>query len=266
MNKFRNIFLCLLLSVFLLSGCLPKEEAGSSSPERDESTEHILFGCPGTDGTMLYRKGYVLAHDNDKKVAIWVSYHLKDTYLVRNTGRTDDFRPDPDLPEGQRSELVDYRRSGYDRGHLAPAGDMTRSEEIMSESFLLSNMAPQVGVGFNRGIWRELESMVRDWARDRRNLYVITGPIYADEEYETIGPNNVAVPTHFYKIVVSCTESYEDLDAIAFILPNERTSSSLLETFITTIDNVEDLTSLDFMHELDDTIENDLESMEAEMW
>ena len=262
MKRLTGIFLYLFCLVFLLSGCQHEEETDSSL----QNTEHILFGYPSTDGILLYRQGYALCHDNEKKVADWVSYHLVDDYLVKNAGRTDDFRPDPELPEGERSELKDYRGSGYDRGHLAPAGDMTRSEEIMSESFLLSNMAPQVGIGFNRGIWRQLESKVREWAEDRRNLYVITGPIYAEEDYETIGPNNVAVPTHFYKIVVACTETFEDLDAIAFVLPNEKISSSPLEGFITTIDEVEDSTGLDFMHELDNTIENDLESLEAEMW
>ncbi len=262
MSSFKKILLCLFFSVFLLSGCIQNDNADISS----DVNEHILFGFPSTEGTVLYRQGYVLCHDNEKKVADWVSYHLTDGYLIKRTGRTDDFRPDPNLPEGQRSELKDYRGSGYDRGHLAPAGDMTRSEEIMSESFLLSNMAPQVGIGFNRGIWRQLESKVRGWAEDRRNLYIITGPIYAEEDYETIGPNNVAVPTHFYKIVVSCTETYEDIDAIAFILPNEKISSSPLEGFITTIDEVEDSTGLDFLHELEDAIENDLESLVAEMW
>lgn len=256
MKKFR--FLLIILIFLILAGCEPQQTATTN--------EHIIFGYPSTDGTILYRQGYVLCHDNDKKVADWISYHLTDKYLVKNVSRTDDFRADPDLPEGGRSELEDYRGSGYDRGHLAPAGDMTRNREVMSESFLLSNMAPQIGPSFNRGIWKTLESKVRKWAEERKNIYIITGPIYSDEDYEIIGPNKVAVPAHFYKIVVSGTKAGEDLDAIAFILPNEKNPSSALPGFIASIDEVEGSTGLDFLNELDDTIEDELESLKAEMW
>jgi len=269
MGRPQKILLSLFFAAFLFLGSIPatiSSNTSSFSEERGNDNEHILFGYPGTDGTILNRKGYVLSHNNEKKVADWVSYHLKDTYLVKKVRRTNNYRADPDLSKGQRSELEDYRGSGYDRGHLAPAGDMTRNKVVMSESFLLSNMAPQVGVGFNRGIWEELESKVREWARERKNLYIITGPIYSNSDYETIGPNRVAVPTHFYKIVVSRTESGEDLNAIAFILPNKRISSSLPGKFITTIDEVERLTGLDFLHELEDGIEEGLESSKSEMW
>lgn len=211
---------------------------------------------------MLYREGYVACHDNNKKVADWVSYHLTESHLVKNIDRTDDFRPDPDLPCGQRSELADYADSGYDRGHLAPAGDMTRSRRVMSESFLLSNMAPQVGVGFNRGIWKKLEEDVREWAREKKNLYVITGPIY-ESDCGTIGHSRVAVPTYFYKIVVSCGN---EIDAIAFILPNEKNPDGRLPEFITTIDEIERLTGLDFLSGLEDCIEGRIEAKKAEMW
>lgn len=264
--KFQKKFLFFFLAL-LVFGCVSIREADRYvQPIPAKESEHIFYGCPSTDCTILYREGYVLCHDNDKKVADWVSYHLADKYLVKNAERTDDFRADNDLAEGERSELEDYKGSGYDRGHLAPAGDMTRSKKIMSESFLLSNMAPQVGVGFNRGIWKVLEKNVRDWAEEREDIYVITGPIYAESEYDTIGPNEVAVPTHFYKTAISGSPEENNLDAIAFILPNEKNSSSLLPEFITTIDDVEEKTNLDFLHELDDTVEDELEAEKTEMW
>jgi endonuclease G len=229
-------------------------------------SEHILYGFPGTKGTILYRRGYVLDYDTQTKVASWVSYHLTNAYLVQNSPRTNDFRPDPDLPKGQRSELADYDKSGYDRGHLAPAEDMRRDRQTESESFLLSNMSPQVGVGFNRGIWKNLEAKAREWAKKRKNIYVMTGPIYADKDYKTIGPNKVAVPSHFYKIIVASTSRGENLDAIAFIMPNKNLGSSPIKNYITTIDEVEKETGLNFLRGLEDPIEKKLEAKKAVMW
>lgn len=206
-------------------------------------------------------------------MADWASYHLTDEYLKEAAPRADDFRPDPDLGKDKRSELVDYAGSGYDRGHLVPARDMARSAQTMLESFLLSNMAPQVGPGFNRGIWRHLEEKVREWAIERRNVYVMTGPLYLDvsgrritdiTHLETIGPNKIAIPTHFYKIVVSVGSSLNDLDAIAFILTNASNPSRMLPAFIVSIDEIERLSGLDFMHDLEDSIEVPLEAEKPE--
>jgi endonuclease G len=143
---------------------------------------------------------------------------------------------------------------------------MRRSQQTESESFLLSNMAPQVGIGFNRGIWKDLESKVRTWAKQRKNIYVITGPIYENQNYKTIGPNKVAVPISFYKIIISCAPNGENLDAIAFILPNEEIISADLSRYITTIDEVEKETSLNFLHDLNGQIEAKVEARKADMW
>lgn len=259
-------FLLILFLVSLLSGCATVQRPSRISFPSQRYGEHILYGYPGTKGILLYRKGYVLDYDNSKKVASWISYHLTDAYLVKNAPRTNDFRPDPDLPKGQRSELIDYKNSGYDKGHLAPAEDMRRDRETESETFLLSNIAPQVGIGFNRAIWKELESMVRTWAKDRRNIYVITGPIYNGLDQKTIGPNKVVVPTHFYKIIISSTKTGQGLDAIAFIIPNKKNPNGILPQFIATIDEIENETCLDFLRELDDTLEETIESKKAVMW
>lgn len=260
-----SILICIVL---FLSGCNATRQSTASAHFEKSllSTEHILYGYPSTTGTILYRKGYVLDYDSTKKVALWVSYHLTDKYLVQNVERTDDFRPDPDLPKGQRSELIDYVKSGYERGHLAPAEDMRRDMQTESETFLLSNMTPQVGAGFNKGIWKSLEIKVRNWARQRKNIYVITGPIYDTPNYKTIGSNKVAVPTAFYKIIVSCASDGKNLDTIAFILPNKPIPSNMLVNYITTIDEIEKETNLDFLHDLRDDIENTLEAKKSAMW
>ena len=132
----------------------------------------------------------------------------------------------------------------------------------MSESFLLSNMAPQVGSGFNRGIWRSLENRVRKWTLERGEVYVITGAIPGDDP-EKISGTTVTVPERFFKIIFDPVR----VDAIAFILPNESNPTSQLHTFITSVDVVEEETGLDFLSELNDSVEVVVESkVQADMW
>ncbi len=264
-----NISVFLVFISAMLCGCA---KAGSNVtkvkplPVKVNYGEHVLYGYPCTSCVILNRKGYTLCYNNNRKVADWASYHLVDTYLADNVPRTDDFRADPDLPRGKRSELSDYKGSGYDRGHLVPAEDMRRDLQTESETFLLSNMSPQVGVGFNQGIWKELEAKVRNWAEQRKNIYVITGPIYDGKNIKTIGKDNVSVPTSFYKIIVSCDSAGSNLDTIAFILPNAKNPAKLMPVFITSIDEVEKRTGLDFLRDLDGRIENKLEVKKAQMW
>ena len=113
-------------------------------------------------------------------------------------------------------------------------------------------MAPQVGIGFNRGIWRDLEQLVRDWTDLRGELYVVTGPIYTGGHLKSIGKNEVRVPTHFYKVIYDPDVE----EAIALILPNAALEAELLPKFITSIAEVEKETGLDFLHLLDDALEN----------
>lgn len=254
----------------LLTGCatISTVRTGLIPPSSQVTTpsfsEHILFGYPSNEGQILYRQGYVLSHNQKTKVANWASYLLKDSYIVDIIPRSEDFKADPDLPKGERAELIDYERSGYDRGHLVPADDMKRSRRTMSESFYLSNMTPQVP-SFNRGIWRALEFKIQRWAKERKMIHVITGPIFAESIRRTIGPNHVAVPTHFYKILVS-GESPDKLDSIAFIIPNAGQAISEIPGFITTIDEIERLTGFNFLNELDEVTQERVESYKSDLW
>ena len=130
----------------------------------ESQIDHLKYGIPSTNGKILEREGYVLLHDSLKKIPLWVSYHLTKKHLQGIQERVDRFKPDPDLLEGERAELSDYKGSGYDRGHMAPAGDMKRSLKVMLESFYLSNMCPQTP-GLNRGQWKTLEEKIRDFTR-----------------------------------------------------------------------------------------------------
>jgi len=226
----------------------------------EDCREFTVFGVPGRSGDLLCRKGYLLAHDPAKKTPIWVVEHLTRDRLQRKvTGRSEDFRADGDLAQGARSELSDYRGSGYDRGHMAPAGDLTWDEEAMSESFYLSNMVPQVGVGNNRGIWMELEKKVRNWGLDRGELFVYSGPIYRAEDQETIGKNRVAVPGYLYKVVLDPRKN----EVIAVILPNRKLSTEDLPKYLVSVREVERETGLHFLSTLPSEEQERLENTRA---
>jgi endonuclease G len=161
-------------------------------------------------GTQLCHKAYVLKHDDVAKIPVWVAYTLTPKHSEGCVPRQDSFIPDPLLPVGKRAELKDYTNSGYDKGHLANNADMAWDLNVDKESFLLSNMAPQIHP-FNAGIWEELETNVRGWAFNRQHtMQVYTGPIYGPQD-KTIGPNKVVVPHAFYKIVID-TATKEEMD------------------------------------------------------
>jgi len=169
-------------------------------------------------------------------------------------GRTNDFRIDNKVTTGSAS-LSDYKGSGYDRGHLAPAGDMKWSSTVMSESFYMSNMSPQKP-GFNRGIWKKLEGSVRNWADDNGEIHVVTGPILTGS-YSSIGYNGVSIPNYYYKVILDYREP--EIKGIGFVLPHQKSKSSL-QSFAVSIDEVERKTGIDFYHSLPDEIENQIES------
>ena len=245
-----------ILLVFLAPGL-------SATDALEGCKEYTKMGVPGKTGTLLCRMGYLLAHDPERKTPIWVAEHLTYEKASATLARTNDFQTDPDLAEGGRAELSDYKGSGYDRGHMAPAGDMRWSEQAMSESFYLSNMAPQAGKGMNQGIWKDLEEKVRRWALDRGEIYIYTGPIYAGSESKFVGENKVAVPTHLYKIVYDPVR----VEAIAFIMPNVKLKSSDMPNYIVTVREVEGKTGLNFLSRLRPKIEEAVETVKADgMW
>lgn len=193
------------------------------------------------DFTILCRTEYVLSHNTARRVPDWVFERLTLEDFEGTAKRKENFKEDAALAFGSRSELTDYAGSGFDRGHMAPAADMKSSQDAMDESFLLSNMAPQIGIGFNRHIWAHLEDRVRVWTERREDLVVITGPIYGGTK--TIGASKVAVPVQFYKIVYEPARNR----AIALVLPNKKIGGNDLEPFVTSIDAVEEVTGLNFL-------------------
>ncbi len=208
---------------------------------------------------MLCRDGYAVGYNYNTKNADWVAYHITAESVNASYKRSNSFKEDAELPDYARSTLADYSNSGYDRGHLAPSAAMDFSQQSMQQSFLMSNMSPQLP-GFNRVGWRLLEEHVRDLANEYNELYVVTGPIYQGGE-NAIG-NGVVIPSAFFKVILDPAFN----DAIAFIVPHRDVSGSELANFITTIDEVERLTQLDFFSAVDDSTEASMEAQVWEMW
>jgi endonuclease G len=210
---------------------------------------------------VLQHTGYTLSYNMTYRQANWVTYELTSEETVSVVKRNDNFEPDPLLHSGSASNK-DYEKSGYDKGHLAPAADMSWSFQVMEESFYLSNMSPQLPA-FNRGIWKKLETQVRNWAVENKSVYITTGPVLT-EGLMTIGSDSVAVAGYFYKVILDYTEP--GIKGIGFILPNEG-SSLPLQYFAVTIDSVEKFTQIDFFYQLPDEKENVIESkLEMEAW
>jgi len=221
------------------------------------------FGLPGSDGRLLCRTGYLLAHDGDFKTPIWVIQRLTREKALERQPRPNDFRPDLDLPKEERAELSDYKGSGYDRGHMAPSADFGWSAVAISESYLLSNMVPQNGPN-NQQIWANLESQVRDWAIVRGEIMIYTGPIYNNDVAEkTIGKGKVGVPDKLYKIVYDVQKK----EAIAFLIPNKAIPVKDLPNYIVSIRDIEYITGLNFLSALPRKEQNRIEKPKAPgMW
>lgn len=223
----------------------------------EDCKEFATYGTPGTTGDLLCRKGFLLSHDPVKKTPVWVVEHLTEAKASGPVERKDSFKADPDLPEGKRSELSDYKGSGFDRGHMAPAADMKWDRQAMYECFYLSNMVPQAGKGMNQGIWRVLEEKVRRWALKRGEVYIYTGPVYDSAKTETIGSNRVAVPTAIYKVVFDPKAQ----EAIAFMMPNRPLNTKDMPKYIVSVREVEIATGLDFFNTFNRATQESIESV-----
>ena len=206
---------------------------------------------PERVGTIVRHAYYVLDFNERHHQANWVYYELSPDRLVKRAKRKDDFRVDPAVGE-ECATLADYRKSGYDRGHLCPAVDMAFSERAMSETFYLSNMSPQTHA-FNAGVWSRLEAHVRERA-EKEHLYVVTGPVFEDVR-GVIGENEVTVPGYFYKLFYSPARQ----QMVAYVIPN-RASGKALSSFAVPVDKVERLTGIDFFPGLPDELEHIVEA------
>ena len=203
---------------------------------------------------IIRHSGYTVSYNKDLKIPNWVSYELTREETRGKEKRGNRFITDP-LVTGPIATNADYTRSGYDKGHMAPAADMKWSPEAMKESFYFSNMCPQ-HPQLNRRGWKNLEDKIRNWAIADSAIIIICGPII-EKQPKTIGKNKVAVPQRFFKVVLS--PFAKPIRAIGFLFNNEQAVEPL-SSYVVTVDSIESLTNMDFFAPLPDEIENKIEA------
>ena len=220
-------------------------QAGLEIPAPQKSSGEII----------LKRMGYTASYNSSMRVPYWVAWHLTAAHLKGNTKRSESkFHEDDDVPE-PRAVDFDYVRSGYDRGHMCPAGDNKWSQQAMDQSFLFTNVCPQAP-SLNRGDWNEMEQACRKWARQYGDLYIVCGPIFYKKRPKTIGKNKVAVPDAFFKVVLSMKGEPK---AIGFIYKNADGNRPKGD-YANSVDEVERITGLDFFPSLPDDVEKRVEA------
>ncbi len=257
--RIRIIGIAVLVCFFQLGcGTTPKDlqTDGFYAPMSDDEAVMqdgvSLLPSITNKNALVVHKAYTLEYSEEYEQARWVAYMLTGKHSRGNAQRTDFFVQDP-LVDTKSAHFEDYRRSGYTKGHLAPAGDMKWDTTAMRESFYMSNISPQTA-GFNDGIWNKIEMQVRQWARDYDSVYVVTGPII-EPDHKSIGRNNVAVPSYFYKVVYAPSQR----QGIAFLVRHQNSSKGPRQ-FVVSIDQIEIRTGIDFFPSLPDEIEEAIES------
>jgi len=220
----------------------PKTETEQTRDEtKVQSSTPPDFIPASSSGELVNHTYFTLSYSEEHEQAEWVAYELTRQRLNSNWadrgGMT--FKPDPAV-KTESATPRDYSGSGYDRGHLCAAADMSFDTLALSETFFMSNISPQ-DRGFNKGIWREMEELARDWARKYGQLYVVTGPMLSRQGIKQIGFSKVTVPVGFYKVVYAPSADI----AIGFIVPNQVSTRPVME-YAFHLDYIEQLTSIDF--------------------
>ena len=206
--------------------------------------------------------GYTLSYNNGTRLPNWVAYELTAEEAEGENPRKDRFRQDPQA-YGPQGDKEDYKHSGWDRGHMAPAGDFKWSEEAMDETYYFTNICPQ-NTQLNTGDWKELEEQCRRWAVKYGRLYIVCGPIVENNRYGTIGENGVIIPDGFFKVILA--PYYNKYKGVGFIFENKKGGKKMVEHAVT-IDEVERVTGIDFFPSLPDDVEDAVESaIEKSVW
>ena len=216
----------------------------------------VSFGqlkfLPSSNGEVVEHTYYSLSYLEEHEQAEWVHYKLNSSMLKGEIPRKKNYTLDRKVSTGS-AKTSDYTNSGFDRGHLVPAADMKMDFTSVKEAAYMSNISPQKPK-FNQGVWKKLEENARDLAK-KTELYITTGGVLSSADLKKIGKNNLSVPDQFYKIIYDT----KNQKMFAYLMPNKKIDSR--EKYVVTVDSIETLTGIDFYHQLDDELENKLESI-----
>jgi endonuclease G len=229
---------------------LPQENAaavmyGQTNPECARLHPWGPPATPGSTGFVFICRLFESAVDPTAKSPRWVAELLSDSGNGAHTREGMEFMPDPALPGRFQATLADYRGSGFDRGHLAAAGNFRSNRAAMESSFLFSNIVPQ-NPDHNRGVWANLEAAVRELAERRGGLHVISGPVYVDTPVRLkngrLSGSGVAIPAALFKVLIDQKRQ----EATAFLIPNQAGLGDDPRPFQVSVRDLERLTGIDF--------------------
>lgn len=255
----RNIQTIIATLLVLFQVACASVKSVEAAPDGPVEIPRIQDGRPSQ---VIFHKGYAVSFNTETRLPNWVAYELTDVE-AQGTGKRDGrFYPDPDV-EGVQATYDDYRSTGWDKGHIAPAGDMKWDAQAMFESCYFTNICPQ-NHNLNGGVWRSLEERCRQYASNYGCVYIAAGPIVGEAKNGTLGYNEVVIPDAFYKVLLVCIDGrYE---GIGFYFENVA-GHKPLPTYAMTIDEIETITGIDFFFALPDKIEDDVESkINQEIW
>ncbi|XP_033762850.1 nuclease EXOG, mitochondrial-like [Pecten maximus] len=239
-----------------------KKALPESSSKLESASKSILtHGIPDRGPNIQVYDNHVLSYDQAKKTPIWVAERITREHVNGPADRKNiRFKPDPDVPTRFSADNSDYLRSGWSRGHMSPAGDNKYSQEAMSQSFYLSNIVPQ-NLDNNAGFWNRLEIYCRDLTQRYNAVTIFSGPLSLPSPiedgklvvtYPVIGKNQVAVPTHLYKIIIVEDKNSKPIGIGSFIVPNKPIGfEHALTEYQVPLDEVERKTGVTFTPKLD---------------
>lgn len=260
MRNSKKIITAIALVITLIGYYLEKQASEKNIPvitEENTSSrnEQFDFFPSSTTNQIVHHNYYSLSYSEEHEQAEWVAYALHKKDIAYTNFKRPFFVSDPNVRTTSAS-WKNYKRSGYDKGHLCPAGDRKFSLKAFDETFYTSNITPQKHK-FNAGIWNKLEQKTRYWAKKYKHLYVVTGGVLDANPLKTIGKERVTVPHAFYKVLLDYTKP--EIKVIAFLIPHKE-SKKPLSDFVISIDELEKITKLDFFPNLPNDIENKLEA------
>lgn len=255
--KLKRIILGLAVSALLYYIMAFKQKEAIILPKNQNKKPSTAIDLlPRSTTNVIIKHNYFsLSYNENYEQAEWVAYELKPSELQNTKFKRPFFVQDPQVASAS-ADRYNYKKSGYDKGHLCPAADMKISTEAYHDTFFTSNVSPQKHV-FNAGVWERLEEKTRYWAMQYGQIFVVTAGVL-NENLQTIGPEKVAVPKLFYKILFY--NAGEKSKMIAFLVPHEK-SDAPLYSFVSSVDAIEDLTGIDFFPKLNDKLENKLEKI-----
>jgi endonuclease G len=231
-------YILVLLAGFLnLNAITQKYELPAPMP-REQQVNHTLF-------SLSYHEGYELAS--------WAAYQLTPEQAGASGTCREKYAEDPMVTTGS-SEPKDYKNAGFIMAQLVPVEDLFTSQKAMEESYLMSNVVPQKPA-FNKYVWKAIEKLIREWAKEGNTLYIVAGPVLADAPFGTFGPNKVSIPVRYYKAVLDVHGER----AIGFIFRGN-VATGTPRSFAVSVDELEKITGMDFFPQLQDDLEQAVES------